>query len=120
MQLTYLTEGADGMSRFSDYEIDMVMGDFAPPAPAMYLSEAEPAQRMLFLVLPAGWTGELHPSPHRQMVIGMSGRMQFWTGDGQSREVGPGDVVRCDDTKGTGHRSAVLGHESARLMIVQF
>lgn len=97
----------------------MTLADFAPPAPALYLSEAETARRVLFLTLPPGWTGEMHPSPQPQFVICLEGRMRFEAGDGEAREVRPGDVIRCTDTTGSGHRSAVLGTENAHLAIVQ-
>jgi hypothetical protein len=40
MDYIHLTEDADGVSRFEDRAFPMTMGDFAPPAPEMWLSEA--------------------------------------------------------------------------------
>lgn len=119
MDFLHLTEDDDGVSHFSDGEIELALGDFAPPAPAMYVSEAEPAQRVLFLTLPAGWSGKRHPSPHRQIGICLAGRMRVEAGDGEVREIGPGGIWRMEDTGGAGHVSSVIGSQNVELAIIQ-
>lgn len=119
MHYLHLTEDDHGMSRFSDVEIDMETGDFAPPAPPMGMSATEDCARFLFLTLPPGWGGEKHPSPRPQVAFCLGGRMRVTAGDGEVREVGPGGIWRMEDTTGSGHFSEVIGDEPARLAIVQ-
>jgi hypothetical protein len=76
MDYIHLTEDGDGLSRFEDRAFPMTMGDFAPPAPGMWLSEAMAAHTCLFLTLPAGWGGAQHPSPREQIGICLSGRVR--------------------------------------------
>jgi hypothetical protein len=98
MRLVLLSEDSDGTSHFSDVNIPMSMSSFAPPAPEMPISSAEPCKRILFMVLPAGWAGAKHKSPRRQIAFCLSGRLSTIAGDGEIRELGPGDILRMEDT----------------------
>ena len=119
MKYLHLTEDEHGVSIFSDVEIDFDTSDFAPPAPPMGMSLSEDCERFLFLTLPAGWSGDKHPSPRRQVAFCLSGRMRVTAGNGEVREIGPGGIWRMEDTTGSGHHSEVLGEESAHLAVVQ-
>ena len=119
MHYLRLTEDADGISHFSEVEIPMRAGDFAPPAPPMPISVPEPCTQLLHLILPAGWGGDQHPSPRRQVAYCLSGRAVIEAGDGERREIGVGDIWRMEDTKGSGHTTTVLGDENVHLAIVQ-
>ena len=120
MQFVTLTEDADGVSSYSEIPIQMTEQQFAPPAPPMLLSDGETASRLLFLTLPAGWVGEMHPSPRKQVAILLRGRFSVQAGDGEIREMGPGEIFRMEDTTGLGHRSAAVGPDSVDMAIVQF
>ncbi|MCL5777775.1 cupin domain-containing protein [Limibaculum sp. FT325] len=120
MDYLHLTEDADGVSRFTDGTIALELRDFAPPAQALFLSAPWPAERLLFLTLPAGWVGEQHPSPRRQVAFCLAGSMQVEAGDGERREIGPGDIWLMEDTAGAGHVSRVTSAAECRLAIVQF
>ncbi len=119
MEYLHLTEDADGISHFAVRPISMSMADFAPPAPAMWMSETEPCSGVLHLVLPAGWGGAQHPSPRRQIAYCLSGRLRVEAGDGEVREFGAGAIWRMEDVTGEGHTTTVLGDEDVRLAIVQ-
>ena len=119
MPVLHLTEGPDGLSRFSDLHVPLSPGGFAPPAPSMPLSEVEPATGLLYLVLPAGWGGAQHPSPRRQVAFCLSGRLRVEAGDGEVREFGAGAIWRMEDVSGSGHTTTVIGSEDVRLAIVQ-
>ncbi len=119
MNYLHLTEDDDGVSHFSDAEIGFSLGDFAPPAPPMYLSETEPASGVIHLILPVGWTGDWHPSPRRQIAYCLAGTMRLEAGDGEIRDIGPGGIWRMEDITGRGHRSSVTGDRNAELVIVQ-
>lgn len=119
MQYLWLTEDADGISHFADGTIPLALGDFAPPAPPLLISESEPSARVVFLTLPPGWGGEKHRSPRRQIDACLSGRLSIEAGDGAVREIGAGGIWRMEDTRGQGHVSRVVGDAPVELMIVQ-
>ncbi len=76
-----------------------------------------------FAVLPLGWTGEWHESPHPQWVIPLRGRWFIETMDGRRVEMGPGDLHFGQDqgtTDERGHRSGQVGDEPCHQMIIQF
>ncbi|AZR21469.1 hypothetical protein NX81_002805 [Xanthomonas vasicola] len=76
-----------------------------------------------FAVLPVGWVGDWHESPHPQWVIPLRGRWFIETGDGTRVEMGPGDIHFGQDqgtTDQRGHRSGQLGDQPCLQMMVQF
>ena len=85
--------------------IDLARGDYAPPAPALSTSQAEPATRWLLLKLDAGWDGTWHPSPNRQFMIITSGEVKVEVTDGEIKTFRPGDVLLVEDIEGRGHYS---------------
>jgi hypothetical protein len=107
-----------GISHFAPIDIEVASREFAPPAAAFGVSALEPASRHGFLSLPAGWVGELHPSPIRMWVVVLSGEMEFEAGDGAKHRIAPGDSLLLDDTTGMGHGSRVLGFDAAVLSVV--
>lgn len=119
MKYAHLFDEGGGVSRFEDGEIAFAVQDFAPPAPPMQVSEGEAAIRLVYLILPAGWGGAQHPTPKKQVLLCLSGRLAVEAGDGSRREIGPGDVWRMEDTTGPGHVTTVIGDEDARVAIVQ-
>ncbi len=119
MKYFHLFAGEDGISRFEDREVEFTLQDFAPPAPALYLSGSEAATQLVYVTLPAGWTGEQHRSPKKQVLFCLSGTILVEAGDGSSREIRTGDVWRMEDTTGPGHTTSVIGDEEVRLGIVQ-
>lgn len=115
----HLTEDTAGISHFADLRVPLAAGAFAPPAPAMPLSEVEACNGLLYLILPAGWGGAQHPSPRRQVAFCLTGRLRIAAGDGEVRECGAGAIWRMEDVNGSGHTTTVLGREDVRLAIAQ-
>ena len=69
--------------------------------------------------VPAGYVGDWHPSPKRQWLFFISGRMEFEVSNG-ARYLGvPGSIVLLEDVTGPGHRSRVIGAEPAVMAAVQ-
>lgn len=75
MEVLRLYEDDAGESRFDTYDISMQLKDFAPPADPLYVSEAESATRYVMIRLPAGWGGARHPTPRRQILFCLGGRV---------------------------------------------
>lgn len=120
MDYVLLTLDEDGAARLEDRRFEMRPSVFAPPADPLMSTEFEPAERMLFLVLPKGWVGRMHPSPKRQVAMILSGSIRVEASNGDAREIGAGGVWRMEDVSGPGHRTLVTSEEDARLAIVQF
>ncbi len=97
--ITRLFADDDGHARFEDIEIPLVPGD--PPPDAMSVSQPWQAAAVLFGHGPAGGS---QPEHRRQLVIGISGRVEV-TATGETRTFGPGDILLVEDTDGFGHSS---------------
>ncbi|MFC1572327.1 hypothetical protein ACFL6M_01890 [Candidatus Eisenbacteria bacterium] len=119
MKYTRVFADIDGESHFEDVEVEMKAIDFAPPAPPLSLSDFVEATQFAFLRAPAGWVGDWHPAPRRQMMIYLAGQIEGHTSDGRQRTFGPGSAVLVEDTTGKGHRSRVLGTEDVLMAVVQ-
>lgn len=93
--------------------------EFAPPAPPMFVSQAEAAQALVMIELPVGWQGGWHPSPKGQWVICLAGEMGYRAEDGTEFTLHPGDCILTTDTRGKGHESWNAGAEPIRLALIQ-
>jgi hypothetical protein len=95
-----------GDSHLADIDIPLVPTEVFPGVPAIYLSAQHTATSVRFAWVPpgireAGW----HVTPARQLVIWLTGWVEFETSDGEKRRCEPGAVVLAEDTFGKGHTS---------------
>ena len=100
--ITRLYADDDGHARFEDIEIPLVPDD--PPPDAMSVSQPWPAAAVLLGHGPAGGSHPKQPEHRRQLVIGISGRVEV-TATGETRTFGPGDILLVEDIEGFGHSS---------------
>lgn len=119
MQYVRLYADSAGMSHFETVDIDLAPTNFAPPAPPLQLSPFTPSTRFAFLGAPAGWFGDWHPAPRRQIFFFLAGTFECTAGDGTARRFPPGSALLMDDTVGVGHATRVLGDEDALAAVVQ-
>ncbi|MGI9539007.1 MAG: hypothetical protein ACR2N6_02525 [Miltoncostaeaceae bacterium] len=119
MHLIRIVTDSDGESHFDQVEVTMPEARFAPPAPPFRVSEPMDAEQALFCTIPAGYFGDWHPAPHRQIAAILGGRAEVGVSDGESRVFGPGDAVLLEDVSGRGHTTRVLGDEDFRLLFAQ-
>lgn len=109
----------DGESRFDSVDIPMALKDFAPPAEPLYVSEPQATSRYVHIQLPAGWDGERHPSPRRQILFCLAGAMDVIASGGETRSVAAGDAWLMADTHGKGHVTRVTSEGPVTAVIVQ-
>ena len=109
-----------GESRWRTVEVDLHEQTFAPPAKAIFVSAGEPAKSTVFLCLAAGWDESIHPTPKRQFLVALRGRVEVTASDGEMRAISPGDVWRMEDRTGKGHHTKVVGDEDFEAVMVQF
>jgi quercetin dioxygenase-like cupin family protein len=59
-----------------------------------------------------------HTAPVRQLVVTLSGTLDFTTRDGEHFILRPGDVLLAEDTAGSGHQWQLQGSDPWRRMYV--
>ena len=108
-----LWTGTDRKSHFQDGFIELesgLRGDALSPklpigSASFHETDADPK---------LGW----HPDPARQLVITLSGTLEFETADGRFT-LRPGDVLFTEDTSGAGHDWKMIdGHPWRRLYTI--
>jgi quercetin dioxygenase-like cupin family protein len=120
MRYHKLYADASGESHWHDIDVALEERSFAPPAKAIEISNPEPATQMMFLRLRAGWDEPIHPTPVRQKLICLAGRIQVTASDGEAREIGPGEVWHMEDNHGKGHHTKVISADDFESVIIQF
>jgi hypothetical protein len=100
-----------GESHFGAWEWHATETALAPPAPPVQVTEPVPAERALMLRVPAGWYGEPHPAPRRQLMVVVAGIMEATASDGETRLFTPGSAILLEDTTGKGHTSRTVDGE---------
>ena len=118
IRIARLYAGEDGESHYEDVDMETTEVDFAPPAPPVLVTAPKAAQRYLFLSTPAGWFGDLHPAPARQLMMVVSGGLEATASDGETRRFAPGDAILVEDTTGKGHTTRNPGGEAV-IAVVQ-
>jgi hypothetical protein len=114
-----LYSDAGGESHFEDLEVELSAVEFAPPAPPLNLSTFMLASQAAFFGAPAGWRGDWHPSPARNLFVILSGEWEVEVSDGTVRRFGPNHVLLLEDTTGKGHASRVVSDTASIAVVVQ-
>jgi len=105
-----------GESHLADIDIPLVPTEVFPDVPALDLSDQYTATSVRFAWVPsgireAGW----HTTPVRQLVVWLTGWVEFETSDGETRRCEPGAVVLAEDTFGKGHVPEPSGQSRYRV-----
>ena len=108
---------AEGESHFEDIESDMVSIQFAPPAPALDISDPLEAKNVFWMRFPADWHNVAHVSPRRQLFVVLAEELEIWTSAGQTRTFKAGDHLLGEDTTGKGHGARPLNGDVLAVMI---
>ncbi len=118
LKYTRVYADSSGASHFADEEMEFELVDFAPPAPAISLSEVFNATSVTVISSPLGWYGDWHPTPQRQFVFILTGQLEAEVSDGEVRTFGPGSVALLEDTVGQGHISRIVSKERCYIVVV--
>jgi len=70
------------------------------PCDSVRLAETEP-----------GGVYDWHPAPRKQVVVTLTGSIEFTFGNGEVLLVNPGDVFLAADVEGRGHKWRIVGDE---------
>jgi quercetin dioxygenase-like cupin family protein len=93
-----LWTGDDKNSHFEDGHIDLEAGKRGD-----LLSNKLPVSTISFQETASGGNFAWHVAPVRQLVITLSGTLDFLTRDGEHFILRPGDILLAEDTVGSGH-----------------
>ena len=107
LSIIRLGEDAAGESHFGDVAMPFALAQFAPPAEPFLTTALQPAEGYVAIRIPVGLKGELHRSPHRQILFCQAGALKVTASDGGVRTVAAGDVWLMEDNRGRGHWSEV-------------
>ena len=119
VKVRWLHANESGLSRFDIFEIEREMTQFAPPAQTFPVSMATPALRFVLLQLPAGWSGERHRTPARQILFCLAGSVRVTPGIGDAATFNPGDAWLMEDTTGSGHKTEVISQAPFEAVVIQ-
>jgi hypothetical protein len=106
-----------GESHFEEVAVPLATVDFAPPARPMHLSAFSPATRWAFFAIPAGWVGDWHPTPRRQVFCWLAGEVEITASDGEVRRFPAGTVLLVEDTAGKGHHSRTVAGDTLAAVV---
>jgi len=107
----------DGESHFEDLEMPMSAVQYAPPAPALDVSDPLAATGAFWFRFPDGWSDDAHPTPRRQLFVVLEGQVEGWTSTGDRRRFVAGDCVLMEDTTGKGHGARPVDGEALAMVI---
>ena len=113
MRIHNLYEDAAGVSHFRDVEVEWKEQRGNARNSAML-----PATGVMFRERLDDYDVDWHPAPRRQYVINLSGGVHITAGDGETRYIGPGEIVLVEDTTGRGHISKFVGGALRHMLFV--
>jgi redox-sensitive bicupin YhaK (pirin superfamily) len=108
-RFTRIATDVAGGSTFQDDEFPLDV----PQGATGMLTGTVPAASEVVYVRHDTWDSGAHPAPHpaprRQWVVVLRGAVEVEVTDGSRRTFGPGDLLRAEDTDGTGHVTRPVG-----------
>ena len=117
VKCTRLYADGEGESHFEDIEFDMASMQFAPPAPALDVSDPIETTNVSWMRFPEGWHDAAHLPPRRPLFIVAAGEIEVSTSTGQARIFKPGDFLLGEDITGKGHGARALNGEVLAVII---
>ena len=112
MRIHNLYTDEQGESHFRDIEVE-----WAEERRGSKLSQRLPANGIIFRQTKADNDLDFHTAPRRQYIVNLQGAVKITASDGESRVIGPGEVLLVEDTTGKGHQSHTLGDLRLSLFI---
>ena len=107
MGIYRIYKGEDNRSHIEELPPEDPFWKSVKTAPTMFLKEFAPGTYL-----------DWHPSPRRQVVIILSGRLENSFRDGSTHTFNPGDVRVIEDTTGEGHTTRVAGDEAVLVAVL--
>ena len=113
MRIHNIYADAKGESHIRDLEIEWVrngaMGKISDPVPVL---------SMAFRTTDGSYDLDWHNAPRSQYIINLEGSVEITTSDGESRVIGPGEIILAEDTTGKGHLSKAVDRGARRSLVI--
>jgi hypothetical protein len=113
MRIHHLYADEQGETHFEDIEIEWVEENYAG-----LLSQRFPATGLIFRQVPPTYDLDWHNAPRRQYIINLDAGVRVTASDGESREIGAGEVFLVEDVTGKGHMSQALNNQLRHCIFV--
>ncbi len=104
MRIHNLYTDDKGESHFRDIDVE-----WADERRGSKLSKRLPATGIIFRETQPENTVDWHNAPRRQYIVNLQSGVKITASDGESREIGIGEVLLVEDVSGKGHLSQGLG-----------
>ena len=104
MRILNLYTDEKGESHFRDIDVE-----WAEERRGSKLSKRLPATGIIFRETQPENTVDWHTAPRRQYIVNLQSGVKITASDGESREIGIGEVLLVEDVSGKGHLSQGLG-----------
>ena len=112
MRIHNLYTDEKGESHFRDIDVE-----WAEERRGSKLSKRLPATGIIFRETKPENTVDWHTAPRRQYIVNLQSGVKITASDGESREIGVGEVLLVEDISGKGHLSQGLGELRRSLFI---
>ena len=113
MRIHNIYADAKGESHIRDLDIEWVrsgpMGKISDPVPVVSLA---------FRTTDGSYDLDWHNAPRRQYIVNLEGSVEITTSDGESRVIGPGEIILAEDTTGKGHLSKAVAGGARRSLVI--
>jgi len=107
---TRIAASTAGGSTFHDEEIPLDTSLAITGLPSMLTGTIPAASAAVYVRHEiSGGPHPPHNAPRRQWVVMLRGIIEVEVTDGSRRTFGPGDLIRAEDTDGTGHVTTLVG-----------
>ena len=102
-----------GETHFRDVAVE-----WQTEGPGGKLSARIPATGIIFRETPGSYDYDWHPAPRRQYIINLDAGVRITVSDGESREIGAGEILLVEDTHGKGHISQAIAGQMRHSVFV--
>jgi hypothetical protein len=113
MRIHNLWADEAGESHFRDIEVE-----WAQDGPGGRMSRRQPATGIIFRETGADYDLDWHNAPRRQYIINLDAAVELTASDGESRVIGPGEVLLVEDVAGKGHLSKAVAGQVRRSIFI--
>ena len=113
MRIHNIYADAKGESHIRDLEIE-----WARNGPMGKISDPVPVLSMAFRTTDGSYDLDWHNAPRRQYIINLEGSVEITTSDGESRVIGPGEIILAEDTTGKGHLSKAVASGARHSLVI--
>lgn len=98
MHIHNLYADEHGESHFRDIEVEWVQ-----ETPGGKMSGRMPSAGFMLREVPPVYGRGWSPAPRRQYMVNLDAGVRITASDGESRIIGPGEILLVEDTTGKGH-----------------